>query len=799
MKMNWFNKTVKLANPKNQIQKFKVDDPSLKLFIYKYEKSIPWDKITSADDIQAYISDVLLDQLESKISRESPDSHYLKDVDVEAEYRNNQNDPQVQQAWRIYKRDPEGAKKKLLDHVNDNKEQIFNDWWNYLVEENEIYAENPAFIYSIFKPIVDSSPEGKKAAAPPLNQEALASIWTEVNEQGSTQMNVLKRYGKISAELDKIGMEVVESGEGSEWVNIPSRSKDPKNFTQNVDKLRRFSVGTNWCTASGMEDKYLSQGDFWIYRENGISSAAIRLLGDTRISEIRGRGEGQHAEPWWEPIITFLDTRPEIDKRHPHYQNLQQYAIINNRIEEGDELAKQDILNNILNNPDDYRKVSVKNRQLFPEFSEAAAEGYEKRLGPSIEAIDDIKYKRLARNRRTPYGANRAFIAEYNKIPRDIRPLLSEKTNQYMVEAYADMFDSDPTLWGDMPSEVKKIIPIENQVSAWQRYISIDPYRFNDLQIPQEVKQNLPLDVIAGKWKELVRSNLNHFDNVPPEIRPLISDDFITESIINDFKANPFSQNKAGYDTLSRVQDLLSEEEIINIYRGALAKRPDLLQMLPPQYKDKVFAEPQNIDQILIDQKNKIIKTPHNFGTLPMDVQQGLVNSFPEEIAGSFVGIMNRYPNLHAYWNSIPEIVRPIIPQDVRDKVVHYYQMFVIQKPDMISIVPEDLKPYITQTRIGNRKMNWFKQSKKWKDKIPGGHADGKTPDDYEHTQVERGKEVEFEHTDDPDTAREISMDHLEEHPDYYSGLEHMENLLKELEKREENRKKNRKKSNELV
>jgi len=72
----------------------------------------------------------------------------------------------------------------------------------------------------------------------------------------------------------------------------------------------------------------------------------------------------------------------------------------------------------------------------------------------------------------------------------------------------------------------------------------------------------------------------------------------------------------------------------------------------------------------------------------------------------------------------------------------------------------------------------------KWKDKLPGGNADKKTPSDYEKSQVERGKKVEFEHTDDPDTAREIAMDHLEEHGDYYVGLEHMEKCLKEIEDR---------------
>ena len=84
--------------------------------------------------------------------------------------------------------------------------------------------------------------------------------------------------------------------------------------------------------------------------------------------------------------------------------------------------------------------------------------------------------------------------------------------------------------------------------------------------------------------------------------------------------------------------------------------------------------------------------------------------------------------------------------------------------------------------------MNWYKKAKKWKDKIPGGLADGKTPADFERSQVERGKSVEFEHTNDPDTAREIALDHLEEHKDYYVGLENMENMLEDIEKREKNR-----------
>ena len=43
-------------------------------------------------------------------------------------------------------------------------------------------------------------------------------------------------------------------------------------------------------------------------------------------------------------------------------------------------------------------------------------------------------------------------------------------------------------------------------------------------------------------------------------------------------------------------------------------------------------------------------------------------------------------------------------------------------------------------------------------------------------SQLEMGMEVEKEHTDDPEIAREIALDHLNEIPDYYTlllGMEH--------------------------
>ena len=77
-----------------------------------------------------------------------------------------------------------------------------------------------------------------------------------------------------------------------------------------------------------------------------------------------------------------------------------------------------------------------------------------------------------------------------------------------------------------------------------------------------------------------------------------------------------------------------------------------------------------------------------------------------------------------------------------------------------------------------------FKQYIK-EDYIPGGLSTNMTieqiakkhnvsPADIQY-QLEKGIQVELEHTSSKDQAREIAMDHLVEFPDYYDRLEKVE------------------------
>lgn len=69
-------------------------------------------------------------------------------------------------------------------------------------------------------------------------------------------------------------------------------------------------------------------------------------------------------------------------------------------------------------------------------------------------------------------------------------------------------------------------------------------------------------------------------------------------------------------------------------------------------------------------------------------------------------------------------------------------------------------------------------------DMIPGGKADEMTDSDFPKKQMEMGQKVEMEHTGDPKKAREISRDHLEEFPDYYTRLSKMEDEAKKAKEK---------------
>ena len=58
-----------------------------------------------------------------------------------------------------------------------------------------------------------------------------------------------------------------------------------------------------------------------------------------------------------------------------------------------------------------------------------------------------------------------------------------------------------------------------------------------------------------------------------------------------------------------------------------------------------------------------------------------------------------------------------------------------------------------------------------WEDKMMGGLADKKSPEDFDQQVLMKGIHEELEHTGNIMTALEIAMDHLTEDLEYYDKL----------------------------
>ena len=676
--MNWHKKIFKIAAAKSKINKLGIANPALKFFIHKYENSvgIDWNKIQSPADIETHIYSQLLPSLYKKIDPNSEDNNYLKAeyLDLATEFAEHPDDPQAQVAYRIYQRDPEAANQHVLSIINKGKQESFQEWWNYLTQEDEIYRGNPAFMYSILKPIIDSSPEKAKNGAPPLNSEALSTIWEEINSQGVTHMNILKNYRKISSKLDQQGVEKVSTGGEGEWLKIPSKISDPQNYKENLNKLRRFSQGSGWCIAQNHHsNQYLSQGDFWLYLEGGRAVVAIRMIGDNKVQEIRGHhNKDENLEPYWQEITQFLHQSPFDYKNNPNYKYIEDIYFMNANLEKGSQ-DYNTVMEKIQRDHNTYIKLSDENRKKFPEFLEVAKEGFRRELN---DQLLEIEAPGLSEGSFLYKFDN--FQSYYKKIPDEVKVSLGDM-NERLLQTHKKAYHNNPIIFPEFSPEMQRQFSKEDQISAWKNYIDQDPYHYNDTRIPADIRPYFSVDVLKDKWKNMLMKNAEHIDYIPPEILKLFQPGEIEGYILQDFANFPVSMVHGRMDKLNRVEKLVSQgridkQQVINILTNSIRQNPEWMSRLPEPYKSELMSQ-TNVKTIVEQgQKQHVIRDTGYFKSLQLNDQNVILQQYGKEIGEAFAKDLNKYRGLlHDFWTNTPANVRPHLPEYIIENVAQFY------------------------------------------------------------------------------------------------------------------------------
>lgn len=202
------------------------------------------------------------------------------------------------------------------DHTGIIKEARAKElevWKEFLIQESPSCVENPSIALVIAKGLTRNLKPSNEALPTVLNKEVLEDTVKELKERlladKKASFNFMDRYSSnLKAHyLEKVRQEDFADSDGDGfWIKItsepeiniggqkPGESDDERYerfekkfeqvFQENVKKLRVLSH-QNWCTSSYMAEKYLGQGDFHIFIENGEPKFAIRFE-DEKIAEI---------------------------------------------------------------------------------------------------------------------------------------------------------------------------------------------------------------------------------------------------------------------------------------------------------------------------------------------------------------------------------------------------------------------------------------------------------------------------------------------------------------------------------
>ena len=136
----------------------------------------------------------------------------------------------------------------------------------------------------------------------------------------------------------------------------------------------------------------------------------------------------------------------------------------------------------------------------------------------------------------------------------------------------------------------------------------------------------------------------------------------------------------------------------------------------------------------------------------------------------------------HGIRKSSKKDMPDFLKQDRPEGVKKIYRALKREHPDM----PAEMKARIAsrQGKPGKQKQGPPYKAPLSKKSVAGGlaHSEGLRESDVCPKQLEAGIKVEMEHTSDKEKAKRIALDHLAEHPEYYTALKEMESELEAKE-----------------
>jgi hypothetical protein len=234
-------------------------------------------------------------------------------------------------------------------------------------------------------------------------------------------------------------------------------------------ELNAGAAGTTWCTGANVDTAkgQLSNGDFYIYYNNGRPEVAIRMNGDMGIGEIRGNTSNQSLNSEQQKIALDYINKRDFSGANRYFNDIELRAAMARAVETNTALTPEEVgrlLNDfgylIRHRLEDLKPEIYDDRDLYrsptvgvmtnltvmgygaPPPSVAVAKASDRILAKSF--ANAYKNKHLAGFKTTAYNDNQAVVAT---IANPFLSKAEKKENTRQALADIEKIASDPNVF----------------------------------------------------------------------------------------------------------------------------------------------------------------------------------------------------------------------------------------------------------------------------------------------------------------------------------------------------------------
>ena len=209
-------------------------------------------------------------------------------------YNPDQKIWQNEQATRTWAEDKYNSiinrdyKSTTYEDANEPRERGLKEWADFMAKEPEL-KDNP-FAKVILADFITKDLLPENADIPPQLDKALVK---EILSSADKNTNFSKLYSdrlREKAMKNTMAEQVEVNGVKGTWYTVPQTDKSSADYKANVDKVKAFSDGTNWCIRTYNAEPYVEEGAMHFFvDENGLTQVCIRETSKNSVYEIQKR------------------------------------------------------------------------------------------------------------------------------------------------------------------------------------------------------------------------------------------------------------------------------------------------------------------------------------------------------------------------------------------------------------------------------------------------------------------------------------------------------------------------------